>query len=46
MGQMPPSTSPISTGNMVWQIAMGANPADANLTSVQNSTRHVVLNKP
>lgn len=35
-----------STGNMVWQIAMGVNPADANLTSVQNSTLNVVLNKP
>jgi len=35
-----------STGNMVWQIAMGVNPADANLTSVQNSTLNVVLNRP
>jgi len=35
-----------STGNMVWQIAMGVNPADANLTSVHNSTLDVVLNKP
>lgn len=35
-----------STGNMVWQISMGVNPADANLTSVQNSTLNVVLNKP
>lgn len=35
-----------STGNMVWQISMGVNPADANLTSVQNSTLNVVLTKP
>lgn len=35
-----------STGNMVWQISMGVNPADANLSSVQNSTLNVVLNKP
>jgi Di-glucose binding within endoplasmic reticulum. len=35
-----------ATGNMVWQISMGVNPADANLSSVQNSTLNVVLNKP
>src|SRR5439155_22889063 len=35
-----------STGNMVWQISMGVNPADANLSSVQNSALNVVLNKP
>ena len=35
-----------STGNMVWQIAMGVNLADGNLTSVQNFTLNVVLNKP
>ena len=35
-----------STGNMVWQLSMGVNPADANLSSVQNSTLNVVLNKP
>ena len=35
-----------STGNMVWQISMGVNPADANLRSAQNSTLNVVLNKP
>ena len=35
-----------STGNMVWQISMGVNPADANLWSVQNSTLNIVLNKP
>jgi hypothetical protein len=31
---------------MVWQISMGVNPADANLSSVENSTLNVVLNKP
>ena len=34
------------SGNMVWQISMGVNPADANLGSVQNSTLNVVLTKP
>lgn len=34
------------SGNMVWQISMGVNPADANLSSVQNSTLNVVLAKP
>src|SRR4030095_9495301 len=32
-----------STGNMVWQISMDVNPADANLSSVENSTLTVVL---
>jgi Malectin domain len=35
-----------ATGNMVWQISLGVNPADANLSSVQNSTLNVVLHKP
>jgi hypothetical protein len=35
-----------ATGNMVWQISMGLNPADANLSSVQNSTLNVILNQP
>ncbi|HSC45220.1 MAG TPA: malectin domain-containing carbohydrate-binding protein [Candidatus Acidoferrum sp.] len=35
-----------SSGNMVWQISMGLNPADANLGAVQNSTLNVVLSKP
>jgi len=35
-----------STGNMVWQISICVNPADANLSSVENSTLTVVLNKP
>lgn len=35
-----------STGNMVWQISMGVNPANANLSAVQTSTLNVVLNKP
>lgn len=34
------------TGTMVWQIAMGLNPASADLSSVQNSTLNVVLTKP
>jgi hypothetical protein len=34
------------TGNMVWQISMGVNPADANLSPVQDSTLHVVREKP
>ena len=33
-------------GTMVWQIAMGLNPASADLSSVQNSTPNVVLTKP
>jgi len=35
-----------STGNMVWQISICVNPADANLSSVENSTLTAVLNKP
>jgi len=34
------------TGTMVWQIALGLNPASADLSSVQNSTLNVVLTKP
>jgi hypothetical protein len=34
------------TGTMVWQVAMGLNPASADLSSVQNSTLSVVLAKP
>jgi hypothetical protein len=34
------------TGTVVWQISMGVNPADADLSAVQNSTLHVVLTKP
>ncbi|HVO59154.1 MAG TPA: malectin domain-containing carbohydrate-binding protein [Dongiaceae bacterium] len=33
------------SGNMVWQVSMGLNPANANLGSVQNSTLTVVLAK-
>jgi hypothetical protein len=33
-------------GTMVWQIAMGLNPASADLSSLQNSTLNVVLTKP
>jgi hypothetical protein len=35
-----------ASGNMVWQISMGVNPADANLSAMQNSTLNVVLSKP
>ena len=35
-----------NTGNMVWQISMGMNPANADLSSMQNSTLNVVLSKP
>lgn len=35
-----------ASGNMVWQISMGVNPASANLTAMQNSTLNVVLSKP
>jgi hypothetical protein len=35
-----------NTGTMVWQISMGINPANADLSSVQNSTLNVVLAKP
>ena len=34
------------TGTVVWQISMGVNPADADLSSVQNSTLNVVLTRP
>ncbi|HEY6129605.1 MAG TPA: malectin domain-containing carbohydrate-binding protein [Candidatus Acidoferrum sp.] len=34
------------TGNMVWQVSMGLNPANADLSSMQNSTLNVVLTKP
>lgn len=34
------------TGNMVWQVSMGLNPADANISAVQNSSLNIVLNKP
>ena len=35
-----------STGNMVWQVSMGLNPASADLSSMQNSTLNVILSKP
>ena len=35
-----------SASNMVWQISMGLNPANANLGAVQNSTLNIVLSKP
>jgi malectin (di-glucose binding ER protein) len=35
-----------STGNMVWQLSMGLNPVDADLSQVPNSTLNVVLAKP
>jgi hypothetical protein len=34
------------TGTVVWQISMGVNPADADLSAVQNSNLNVVLTKP
>ena len=34
------------TGNMVWQVSMGLNPANADLSQMQNSTLNVVLSKP
>ena len=34
------------TGTMIWQVSMGINPANADLSSVQNSTLNVVLRKP
>jgi len=34
------------TGTMVWQVSMGLNPANADLSSVQNSVLSVVLTKP
>jgi len=33
------------TGNMVWQVSMGMNPANADLSAMQNSTLNVVLTK-
>ncbi len=35
-----------SMGNMVWQVSMGLNPVNADLSQMQNSTLNVVLNKP
>ena len=35
-----------NTGNMVWQVSMGLNPASADLSRMQNSTLNVVLSKP
>jgi hypothetical protein len=35
-----------STGNVVWQISLGMNAANADLTAMQNSALNVVLNKP
>ena len=34
------------TGNMVWQVSMGLNPVNADLSQMQNSTLNVVLSKP
>jgi hypothetical protein len=34
------------TGTMVWQVSMGMNPANADLSAMQNSTLNVVLTKP
>lgn len=34
------------TGTMLWQTAMGLNPASADRTWLQNSTLHVVLTEP
>jgi len=34
------------TGNIVWQVSMGVNPASADLSAMQNSTLNVVLTKP
>ena len=33
-------------GNMVWQVSMGLNPVNADLSQMQNSTLNVVLSKP
>ncbi len=33
-------------GNNVWQISLGMNPANADLSSMQNSALNVVLTKP
>ena len=35
-----------ASGNMVWQVSMGLNPAGADLSQMQNSTLNVVLSKP
>jgi hypothetical protein len=35
-----------STGSVVWQVSMGVNPANADLSAVQNSTLNVVLSRP
>ena len=35
-----------ATGNMVWQVSMGLNPASADLSQMQNSTLNVILSKP
>jgi len=35
-----------TSGNMVWQVSMGLNPASADLSQMQNSTLNVVLSKP
>ena len=34
------------SGTMVWQVSMGLNPANADLSSMQNSTLNVILSKP
>jgi hypothetical protein len=34
------------SGTMVWQVSMGMNPANADLSAMQNSTLNVVLTKP
>lgn len=35
-----------ASGNMVWQVSMGLNPASADISQMQNSTLNVVLSKP
>jgi hypothetical protein len=34
------------SGTVVWQVSMGMNPANADLSEVQNSTLNVVWSKP
>jgi hypothetical protein len=34
-----------SVGHLLWDMNLGMNPAEVNLTAVQNSTMTVVLNK-
>lgn len=34
------------TGNLVWQVSMRVNPANADLSAMQNSTLNAVLRKP